>query len=163
MRQLLVLHLLVLVFELNALSNRVLLIVSIFFLNLQKERQHYEFEVVDGRFLHKLSGKPLDTNIGSPGAKWIFVMSTSKRLYVGEVSFNCQIEYIMMYQLTLISDFILWNTYLWLLQKKKGLFHHSSFLAGGATFAAGRLMADDGLLKVLSGRFCFFKKYFLFR
>ena len=35
------------------------------------------------------------------------------------------------------------------LQKKKGLFHHSSFLAGGATLAAGRLMAEDGVLKVL--------------
>lgn len=35
------------------------------------------------------------------------------------------------------------------LQKKKGLFHHSSFLAGGATLAAGRLVAEDGVLKVL--------------
>ncbi|KAJ1686283.1 hypothetical protein LUZ63_017673 [Rhynchospora breviuscula] len=31
--------------------------------------------------------------------------------------------------------------------KKKGLFHHSSFLAGGATKAAGRLIAEDGILK----------------
>ncbi|KAH6825376.1 IQ calmodulin-binding motif family protein [Perilla frutescens var. hirtella] len=82
------------------------------------EREHYEFEVVDGKFLHKLSGKPLDTNEGLPGSKWIFVMSTSKRLYIGE--------------------------------KKKGLFHHSSFLAGGATLAAGRLMAEDGMLKGIS-------------
>jgi len=34
------------------------------------------------------------------------------------------------------------------LQKKKGLFHHSSFLAGGATLAAGRLEAEDGILEV---------------
>ncbi|KAL3624643.1 hypothetical protein CASFOL_031311 [Castilleja foliolosa] len=49
---------------------------------------------------------------------WIFVMSTSKRLYSGE--------------------------------KKKGLFHRSSFLAGGATLAAGRLIVDDGVLKCIS-------------
>ncbi|KAJ3671355.1 hypothetical protein LUZ60_007434 [Juncus effusus] len=31
--------------------------------------------------------------------------------------------------------------------KKKGMFHHSSFLAGGATKAAGRLTAENGILK----------------
>ncbi|GKA51523.1 DNA helicase [Tanacetum coccineum] len=36
-------------------------------------------------------------------------------------------------------------------EKKKGKFHHSSFLAGGATLAAGRLDVDNGTLKVLSG------------
>jgi len=34
------------------------------------------------------------------------------------------------------------------LQKKKGTFQHSSFLAGGATSAAGRLVVEDGILKV---------------
>ncbi|PIN16826.1 hypothetical protein CDL12_10528 [Handroanthus impetiginosus] len=83
-----------------------------------KEREHYEFLVVDGKILHKLTRKPLDTNQGSPGSKWIFVMSTFKILYIGE--------------------------------KKKGLFHHSSFLAGAATLAAGRLVAEDGILKSIS-------------
>ncbi|XP_011094389.1 IQ domain-containing protein IQM3-like isoform X2 [Sesamum indicum] len=83
-----------------------------------KEREQYEYVLVDGRILHKVTGYPLDTNKGSPGSKWIFVMSTSKRLYIGE--------------------------------KKKGLFHHSSFLAGGATLAAGRLIAEDGVLKCIS-------------
>ncbi|KAK4432545.1 IQ domain-containing protein IQM3 [Sesamum alatum] len=83
-----------------------------------QEREHYEFVVVDGKILHKLTGRPLDTTKGSRGSKWIFVMSTSKKLYTGE--------------------------------KKKGLFHHSSFLAGGATLAAGRLMAEDGVLKCIS-------------
>ncbi|KAK3157547.1 hypothetical protein QOZ80_2AG0124150 [Eleusine coracana subsp. coracana] len=32
-------------------------------------------------------------------------------------------------------------------QKQKGVFQHSSFLAGGATSAAGRLVVDDGILK----------------
>ncbi|KAI7996930.1 IQ domain-containing protein IQM3 [Camellia lanceoleosa] len=35
-------------------------------------------------------------------------------------------------------------------QKKKGLFHHSSFLSGGATLAAGRLEVEDGTLKSIS-------------
>jgi hypothetical protein len=34
------------------------------------------------------------------------------------------------------------------LQKQKGVFQHSSFLAGGATSAAGRLVVEDGILKV---------------
>ncbi|GFS43018.1 IQ calmodulin-binding motif family protein [Actinidia rufa] len=34
--------------------------------------------------------------------------------------------------------------------KRKGSFHHSSFLAGGATLAAGRLMAECGKLKSIS-------------
>ncbi|XP_059443525.1 IQ domain-containing protein IQM3-like [Corylus avellana] len=35
-------------------------------------------------------------------------------------------------------------------EKRKGLFHHSSFLAGGATLAAGRLEAEGGKLKSVS-------------
>lgn len=57
------------------------------------------------------------------GSKWIFVLSTSRALYVG--------------------------------QKKKGTFQHSSFLAGGATTAAGRLVAHAGILEVRSLAFIF--------
>ncbi|MCL7022651.1 hypothetical protein MKW94_002644, partial [Papaver nudicaule] len=35
-------------------------------------------------------------------------------------------------------------------EKKKGCFHHSSFLAGGTTLAAGRLVAENGELKCIS-------------
>ncbi|KAI4300440.1 hypothetical protein L6164_033820 [Bauhinia variegata] len=35
-------------------------------------------------------------------------------------------------------------------KKKKGSFHHSSFFAGGATLAAGRLEAEHGILKSIS-------------
>jgi hypothetical protein len=35
------------------------------------------------------------------------------------------------------------------IQKEKGVFQHSSFLAGGATIAAGRLTAENGVIKVL--------------
>ncbi|XP_004249442.1 IQ domain-containing protein IQM3 [Solanum lycopersicum] len=83
-----------------------------------QEREHYEYVVAEGKILHNLTGNHLDTTNGLPGAKWIFVMSTSKRLYAGE--------------------------------KKKGIFHHSSFLAGGATLAAGRLVVKDGILKSIS-------------
>ncbi|KAM0950023.1 putative IQ domain-containing protein IQM [Dioscorea sansibarensis] len=34
-------------------------------------------------------------------------------------------------------------------QKKKGLFQHSSFLAGGATSSAGRLVVEKGILKAV--------------
>jgi hypothetical protein len=50
------------------------------------------------------------------------------------------------------------------LQKKKGNFQHSSFLAGEATKAAGRLIVADGTLKVndfeqhISFKFMFFGK-----
>ena len=37
---------------------------------------------------------------------------------------------------------------LYKLQKKKGKFQHSSFLAGGATSAARKLVAQNGTLKV---------------
>ncbi|GKV30313.1 hypothetical protein SLEP1_g39137 [Rubroshorea leprosula] len=78
------------------------------------ERIAYEVVVDDGKFLLKQTWELLHT----PGdAKWIFVLSTSKTLYVG--------------------------------QKKKGTFQHSSFLAGGATIAAGTLVVEYGVLKAV--------------
>ncbi|CAN6206202.1 unnamed protein product [Urochloa humidicola] len=82
-----------------------------------KEREDYEVVIEDGKFMFKNSRQILDTSGGSRDAKWIFVLSTSKNLYVG--------------------------------QKKKGTFQHSSFLAGGATSAAGRLVVEDGVLKAI--------------
>ncbi|KAF5737470.1 hypothetical protein HS088_TW13G00351 [Tripterygium wilfordii] len=81
-----------------------------------QERENYEYIVEDGKVIHKQSGSLLDTYKENQGCKWIFVMSTSQKLYAGE--------------------------------KKKGMFHHSSFLAGGATLAAGRLIAQQGILKI---------------
>lgn len=69
-----------------------------------------------GKFLYKQSRRLLDTRGGPPEAKWIFVLSVSKILYVG--------------------------------MKQKGTFQHSSFLAGGAALSAGRLVAEDGIIKV---------------
>ncbi|XP_057999435.1 IQ domain-containing protein IQM6 [Hevea brasiliensis] len=81
------------------------------------EREMYEVVVENGKFAYKQSGKIVDTTVGPRDAKWIFVLSTSKTLYVG--------------------------------LKKKGTFQHSSFLAGGATLSAGRLVVEDGVLKAV--------------
>ncbi|XP_020258389.1 IQ domain-containing protein IQM1-like [Asparagus officinalis] len=82
-----------------------------------KEREVYEVIIENGKLIYKKSGEILDTTENSSDAKWIFVLSTSKNLYVG--------------------------------QKKKGIFQHSSFLAGGATSAAGRLEVQNGILKAI--------------
>ncbi|XP_031399586.1 IQ domain-containing protein IQM2-like [Punica granatum] len=81
------------------------------------ERKAYEVAVVDGKFFYKQSGEILHTLGESEDTKWIFVLSTSKSLYVGK--------------------------------KRKGTFQHSSFLAGGATSAAGRLVVEHGTLKAV--------------
>lgn len=80
------------------------------------ERKAYEVAVEDEKLFYKETGELLDTTNDSKGTKWIFVLSTSRTLYVGK--------------------------------KKKGSFQHSSFLAGGATLAAGRILAEKGVLKV---------------
>ncbi|KAH0723536.1 hypothetical protein KY285_006080 [Solanum tuberosum] len=81
------------------------------------EREAYEVVIVGGKFIYKQSGRVLDTRGGSEEAKWIFVLSVSKDLYIG--------------------------------MKQKGTFQHSSFLAGGATLSAGRLVIEDGILKAV--------------
>ncbi|PAN30093.1 hypothetical protein PAHAL_5G273200 [Panicum hallii] len=78
------------------------------------ERAAYEVIVEEGRLLYKQNGELVNTNEES---KWIFVLSTSRSLYVG--------------------------------QKRKGKFQHSSFLSGAATTAAGRLVAKEGVLKAI--------------
>ncbi|XP_010908684.1 IQ domain-containing protein IQM1 [Elaeis guineensis] len=78
------------------------------------ERESYEVIVEDGKLVYKQSQEFVNTTEGS---KWIFVLSTSRALYVG--------------------------------QKKKGTFQHSSFLSGAATTAAGRLVAKEGDLKAI--------------
>ncbi|KAJ7980575.1 IQ domain-containing protein [Quillaja saponaria] len=80
------------------------------------ERLAYEVVVEDGKFFYKQPAELLHTT-EEGDAKWIFVLSTSKTLYVAK--------------------------------KKKGTFQHSSFLAGGATSAAGRLVVEHGVLKVV--------------
>ncbi|URE35930.1 IQ calmodulin-binding motif [Musa troglodytarum] len=90
-----------------------------------REREAYEVIVEDGRLVYRESGLPVSTVEGS---KWIFVLSTSRALYVGQVR-NIK---------TPRAN-----------KKRKGNFHHSSFLAGGAATAAGRLVAAGGALKAI--------------
>ncbi|KAI3407422.1 uncharacterized protein J3R85_020992 [Psidium guajava] len=78
------------------------------------EREAYEVIVENGKLMYKQSSVLVDSVEGS---KWIFVLSTSRALYVG--------------------------------QKKKGVFQHSSFLAGAAITAAGRLVAHNGILEAI--------------
>ncbi|KAM1359500.1 hypothetical protein ACFX11_046485 [Malus domestica] len=94
-----------------------------------KEREAYEVIVESGKLVYRQSGKLVNTREGS---KWIFVLSTSRNLYVGE--------------------------------KKKGFFQHSTFLAGGATIAAGRIVASNGLPEAVwpySGHYCPTKENFM--
>ncbi|KAK6140737.1 hypothetical protein DH2020_025519 [Rehmannia glutinosa] len=79
-----------------------------------KERESYEVIVEEGKLVYKQSGILLNTDESS---KWIFVLSTSRSLYVG--------------------------------QKRKGVFQHSSFLSGGVTTSAGRLVAHNGILEAI--------------
>ncbi|KAG8375687.1 hypothetical protein BUALT_Bualt10G0126300 [Buddleja alternifolia] len=77
-----------------------------------KERESYEVIVEEGKLMYKQSEILLNTDESS---KWIFVLSTSRSLYVAK--------------------------------KKKGFFQHSSFLSGGVTTSAGRLVAHNGILE----------------
>ncbi|OMO73709.1 hypothetical protein CCACVL1_17170 [Corchorus capsularis] len=79
-----------------------------------KEREAFEVIVESGKLVYKQSGMLVNT---TEGCKWIFVLSTSRLLYVA--------------------------------QKKKGFFQHSSFLSGGAITAAGRLVASQGVLEAI--------------
>lgn len=61
------------------------LLILFFSFFAQQEREHYEYVVTEGKIIHKLSGQFLDTNKGTQGVKWIFVVSPSHKLYAGEV------------------------------------------------------------------------------
>lgn len=79
-----------------------------------KEREAFEVVIENGKLVYRKSGESVNTMEGS---KWIFVLSTTRTLYIG--------------------------------QKQKGLFQHSSFLAGAAITAAGRLVAHGGVLEAI--------------
>lgn len=78
------------------------------------EREAYEVIVEGGKLVYKQSNNLVHTTDGS---KWIFVLSSSRVLYVG--------------------------------QKEKGKFQHSSFVAGAPTIASGRIVAHNGVLHVI--------------
>eukprot|EP00252_Welwitschia_mirabilis_P025903 TRINITY_DN8264_c0_g1_i1.p1 TRINITY_DN8264_c0_g1~~TRINITY_DN8264_c0_g1_i1.p1 ORF type:complete len:497 (+),score=82.93 TRINITY_DN8264_c0_g1_i1:174-1664(+) len=49
-----------------------------------KEREQYEIIPENGKLVYRQSGLLVDTTQGSGDSKWIFVMSTSERLYAGQ-------------------------------------------------------------------------------
>lgn len=51
----------------------------------KQEREQYEYIIVEGQVIHKQTGDLLDTQGEATGSKWIFVMSTSEKLYAGKV------------------------------------------------------------------------------
>lgn len=79
-------------------------------------------------------------------------MSTSKRLFAGEVSvielLHKLLIFVFLIMIIIILQILRKLSFCNVFQKKKGMFHHSSFLAGGATLAAGRLVVEDGTVKV---------------
>ncbi|URD75256.1 IQ calmodulin-binding motif [Musa troglodytarum] len=97
--------------------------------------------VKDGKLVYKVSGMPVCTTEGS---KWIFVLSTSRVLYVGQVTVNVHP----------VSEELEQREHICFapgfgVRKRKGAFQHSSFLAGAATTAAGRLVAAQGVLQAI--------------
>ena len=52
---------------------------------MQKEREFYEVKIENKIMMYKLSCKIVDTSEGPKDAKWIFVLSTTKILYIGTV------------------------------------------------------------------------------
>lgn len=57
---------------------------------LQKERETYEVIIDSGKLVYRQSGTFVNT---SEGSKWIFVLSTSRALYVGQVHIKPMILY----------------------------------------------------------------------
>ena len=53
---------------------------------MQKEREDYAVVIKDSKFMYRKSWQIIDTSFGPRDAKWIFVLSTSKSLYVGQVN-----------------------------------------------------------------------------
>lgn len=66
-------------------------------------------------------------------------------LYCDIFSMKCSYVSYFLYstRIRLLKRFLLFHE-----QKKKGSFQHSSFLAGGATTAAGRMVVKEGILMV---------------
>ena len=52
---------------------------------MQREREFYEVTIENKMMMYRLSRKIVDTSEGPKDAKWIFVLSTTKILYIGSV------------------------------------------------------------------------------
>jgi hypothetical protein len=59
---------------------------------MQHEREHYEYIIKEGRIVHKQCGIFLDTRKDSKEEKWIFVVSSEKKIYSGVVHVHLSIS-----------------------------------------------------------------------
>lgn len=119
----------------------------------QEQRRHYEVAIYHGKLFYKVSGELVHTG-SAKNDRWIFVLSPSDRLYIGRVCYPvCNGSYFpKCYAQEVDTCFaphrIFDNSDSLTVQKQPGVIQHSSFLAGGATVAAGRLVVEHGILKV---------------
>ncbi|KAM3401480.1 hypothetical protein ACQJBY_005922 [Aegilops geniculata] len=118
-----------------------------------QERQHYEVVIEGGKLVFKQTGVLVHT---SNDSKWIFVLSTTKAFYVGQVNvlflytpLRVCTQFLVKDAIRCIGSDVFFGSGLDDVQKKKGSFQHSSFLAGGAITCAGRLVVKDGILKAI--------------
>ncbi|KAL5219649.1 hypothetical protein ABZP36_020333 [Zizania latifolia] len=92
-----------------------------------KEKKFYEVIIENRKLLYKLIIKIVNTSEGSNDSKWIFVLSSTRALYIGAA----------------VTDEI------YILAEEQGHISALHFLAGGSTSAAGRLIVDNGILKAV--------------
>lgn len=72
---------------------------------MKQERDLYEYIIVDGELTNKRTGDLLDTNEENiRGTKWIFVMSTSEKLYAAEVK-----DYFLFQSIIFFPSFLMHN------------------------------------------------------
>ena len=120
---------------------------------MQKERQDYEVLIEDCMFLFKKSRRIIDTSDEREMQREsLFLAHLRACCWSGKCSVMHIPSYTQPYNMTNhrieMSARCLTMLRCCKLQKKKGKFQHSSFLAGGATSAAGRLVVENGTLKV---------------
>jgi hypothetical protein len=57
-----------------------------------KEREAYAVIVKNAKLIYKMSSQTVDTAGGDKGIKWIFILSTCKNLYIGQVSLSLKVH-----------------------------------------------------------------------
>lgn len=81
------------------------------------------------------------TTVGS--SSWVLMVNSTLARYINQILF---FEILHIFSYIFETSSMTWRYFV--VQKQRGAFQHSSFLAGGATIAAGRLSAHHGVLQV---------------
>ncbi|KAJ6316829.1 hypothetical protein OIU78_020001 [Salix suchowensis] len=128
--------------------------------NAESEKLYFEhwIEAIDprhryGAYLYMYFKKWSETNSGQPFFYWLDV-GDGKEVEVEECPRSKlqenSIKYLGPKEREQYECIIIEGKRLYAGQKKRGKFHHSSFLAGGATIAAGTVIIENGNLKFIS-------------